>query len=104
MVNGFGMFDAAVTDGTGGTPHQVLPGESDSFVFALTGAGSITELDFITELSELEPGVGGTPLTVVAKFVEGPGDASGYGGVVPEPGAMALLVLGGLLAVRRRNR
>jgi hypothetical protein len=104
MVNGFGMFDMGVVDGQGGNPHQILPGETDSFVFTLTGSGSITELDFShNEFSELEPGGGGSRQWVAAKFVNGPGDASAFG-AVPEPGAMALLVLGGLVAVRRRNR
>lgn len=104
LVSGFGMFDFAVVGRLGGRPVQILPGTSKEFIVDLTGSGSITENDFMIEMSEPDGGGGNTFQTVAAHFTDGPGGASAYGGVVPEPGAMALLVLGGLLAVRRRNR
>jgi hypothetical protein len=103
MVNGFGMFDTSLLDGQGGNPQQVTPGETLVLTLNLTGLGTIAENDFVTEFSELES-LGGTPMIATAKFVNGPGDASGYGATnVPEP-ATLVLMLTTLIAVASRRR
>lgn len=112
QVNGFGMFDVTLIDGVGGNPAQVLPGETQIFTLELFGSGSIRELDFangnpidpFNSFSEIDPGMGGTAMIVAAKFVNGPGDASGFGGTtIPEPSSLALLALGALAILRRRR-
>ena len=105
-VNGFGMYDVAMVDGVGGDPHEIMPGEIHVFEIQLSGAGSVTDIGFVWEFTEIDPGLGGTPTVVAAKFVSGPGDASAYGATatpVPEPGSLAMLAFGGLMLLRRRR-
>ena len=102
-VNGFGMYDVAMVDGVGGDPHEIIPGEIHVFEIQLSGAGPIADIGFVSEFTEIDPGFGGTPTLVAAKFVSGPGDASAYGATIPEPGSLAMLVLGGLMLLRRRR-
>lgn len=103
-ANGFGYYDVFLVDGVGGDPHQILPGDVTTFTFTLEGSGPISDTDFITEFTSIP--TGDTPTLVAAKFVNGPGDNSGYGAAVPEPTTLLLVLTGGagLASLRRRHR
>jgi hypothetical protein len=89
-ADGFGVFDFHLVDGLGTDPDQITPGETVTFVFAVNAG--LADSDFTTVLSIIPPGE--TPALAAAKFVNGPGDASGFGATVPEPGTLALLAAG----------
>ena len=101
MAAGFGTFDFALLDGQGGSPNQILAGETVVFNFTIT-AGMPTKDQFVTLFSD--PVGDGDAYIVAAKFVGGPGDDSAYGGAVPAPGVLALLGAACLVGVRRRRR
>jgi hypothetical protein len=101
-VNGFGSFDVSLVDSIGEGNGLIVPDETEVFEIQLDGAGLITELDFITEFSEII--TTGQPMLAAAKFIHGPGDASAFGATnVPEPSSLVLLTLGGLFIARRRR-
>lgn len=103
-ADGFGVFDFALGSGNinGSGNSLILPGESLVFVFDIQKSGPILKADFILTLSMEPPG--DVAMTHAAKFVRGPGDASGFG-AVPAPGSLVLLgIAGALLTGRRRRR
>ncbi len=103
MVDGFGIFDFGLTDGTGETnPNIIMPGENIVFLFTVNAG--LADTDFIVANS------GG--YLVAAKFTNGPDDPedpgnedSAYGAATPEPAMLGLFALGiaGLLVVARRR-
>lgn len=104
MVNGWGDFDFALTNGVGANnPSVIQPGANVVFVLDISGGCaatlSCTSSDFASALSS-----GG--YLAAAKFVNGPGDDSAFGAVIPEPSTAALLALGlvGIAARRRAAR
>ncbi len=104
-ANGFGIFDFALGSGNinGSGNSLILPGESLVFVFDIQKSGPILKADFITAVSMEPPG--DTAMSHAAKFVRGPGDASGFGAQIPAPGSIVLLgIAGALLTGRRRRR
>ncbi len=82
----------------------LTPGNSIVFVFEIEsfGPGPVANLDFIDAFSTVPPGM--TAMTHAAKFVQGPGDGSGYGARIPAPGSLVLLGIAGALLTRRRPR
>ncbi len=103
-ANGFGIFDFALGSGNinGSGNSLILPGESLEFVFDIQKSGPILKADFINVFSMEPPG--DTAMTHAAKFVQGPGDASGFG-AIPAPGSIVLLgIAGAFLTGRRRRR
>ena len=95
LVNGFGFFDFGSTDGVGGDPNTIMPGETLDFLFTFNGVGGVK--DFTTALST-------NGFVVAAKFVAGPDDDSAFGASVPAPGVLALLGVAGVVGTRRRRR
>ncbi len=95
MVDGMGIFDICVTDGVGGDPSTIAPGESLKFDFTFVGSGD--EKDFTGAKST-------NGFFIAAKFITGPGDDSAFGGLVPAPGVLGLLAVAGLASRRRRRR
>ncbi|MCJ7544206.1 MAG: hypothetical protein MUP47_06510 [Phycisphaerae bacterium] len=103
-VANFGLFDVSLTDGVGRSPHQIYPGETETFVFQILGTGPFADTDFTTELST-PIGHGHIPSLAAAKFVGGGcGDFSAFGDVVPEPCTLSLLILGALVWLPRAGR
>ncbi len=101
MVGLFGTFDFALLDGQGGSPNQILAGETVEFTFTIT-LGSPDKDAFVTLFSD--PVGDNDGWIVAAKFVSGPGDDSAYGAAIPTPGVLALLGAAGLVGSRRRRR
>lgn len=102
QVNGFGLFDVGATNGTGDDPNQIQPGQTETFTFQISSYNTATELDFTTELStKVDDHI---ESLAAAKFVNGLA-RSAYGNVIPEPGGLVLLAIGGFtLALRGRRR
>lgn len=101
QVNGFGLFDVGMTNGTGNDPNQVQPGQTKTFTFQITSNNAPSEADFTTELStKVDEHI---ESLAAAKFVNGAG-RSAYGNVIPEPGAVVLLAIGGFTLLLRRRR
>ena len=106
-ANGFGTFDFALGAGPveGGGLNVIFPGAifAKVFVFDIQFSGPYAKADFIDVFSTLPPGDIAT--THAAKFVQGPGDASGFGARIPAPGSILLLgIAGAFLTGRRRRR
>lgn len=98
MVDGFDVFDFGLTDGMGETNPDVMePGESIVFLFAVNAG--LDQSDFTVG--------NGSGYTVAARFVNGPGDDSGFGTTtqIPEPATLGILGLGlaGLVVASRRR-
>ena len=104
---GFGIHDFSLSGpGNLNSNKLMTPGETIDFVLQVVGTGPFSEADFVTELS-VQPSGNNSILTMVAaKFVNGPTlPDSTWGAMVPEPGTLALALIGGLaLGMRRRRR
>lgn len=101
----FGTFDYGLLGGVGSDDiNQVLPGDTGTFTFEIAGSGPFFDTDFTTAYSTNPPGNMST--LAAAKFVEGPGDDSAFGGTVhtPEPTTVALMAMGCVAIVRQRRR
>ncbi len=104
-ADGFGTFDFALIGNSGNDPARIGPGESWLFVFEVAGIEPATASDFTSDFSEIPPGE--HQVIAAVKFVNGPGDDSAYGAVIPEPATVVLLLIGCGLAIsttRRRKR
>jgi hypothetical protein len=106
-VAGFGLFDVSLSDGVGRNPHQIYPGETETFQFKILGTGPFADTDFTTELST-PIGWGHIPSLAAAKFTGGGcWDLGAFGNVipvVPEPCTLSMLVLGALVRLARARR
>ncbi len=101
-ADNFGIFDFMLTHGPplGHNHHIIEPLDVRVFTFDIKGTGPFFDTDFIALSEQFDSN---DLMFAAAKFVQGPGDASAFGGV-PEPGTVALLGLAGLLGLRRRRR
>lgn len=96
MADGFGDFDYGLQDGMGETDPSVIgSNEFLTLMFSITGTGPFSGGDFIETNAD--------GYAAGAKFVNGPGDDSGFGASVPEPGT-AMLLGAGLLVLGARQR
>jgi hypothetical protein len=104
-ADGFGVFDfALMADESGGAPDAIADGNSLTFEFTITAGGPVTADDFITGFSTIPPG---DHMAIIAgKFIQGPGDDSGYGAYIPLPPALPMGIAGlvGVAALRRWKR
>jgi hypothetical protein len=99
LVDGFGDFDFALSNGMGETdPSQIQPGETVFFTFTISGGGDAKDFTTLPAANE--------DLFIIAgKFVNGPGDDSAFGGTkIPTPGVLALIGVAGFIAARPRRR
>ena len=102
-ADGFGIFDFELNHGppAGENHHLINPGQNKVFSFTFDGIGFSVK-DFTTEFSaQFDSNM---LMIAAAKFVRGPNDDSAFGGVVPAPGALGLLVVAGAIGRRRRRR
>ncbi len=102
-ADNFGIFDFMLQHGPplGHNHHIIEPLDVRVFTFDIKGTGDFFDTDFIALSEQFDSNM---LMLGAAKFVMGPGDASAFGGFVPEPGTVALLGLAGLLGLRRRRR
>ena len=103
QADGFGTFDFALISDLGNDPDEIGPGASSPFTFHIEGISQVADTNFTSEFSEVPPGE--HQVIAAAKFVNGPGDDSAYGAIIPEPGTAVLVLIGCGLAVAptRRN-
>jgi hypothetical protein len=105
-AGGFGIFDFHLeTSEAGGSPGAIAAGASLTFGFDIVHDGEdVAANDFTTELSSIPPG--GRPAIAAAKFIQGPGDDSGYGAYIPLPPALPMGIAGllGVAVLGRRKR
>ena len=103
VMDGFGVYDWSVTQDTGSITNNLQPGDSITFTFTVDGT-DILDTNFTTELSAIPPG--DIQAYASVKFVQGPGDDSAYGAVVPIPAAAWLFgsALLGILGIGDRRR
>lgn len=107
MADGYGHFDMAAYNGPDGDLNDGKPAQgihdSGTFVFTVTGSGldSLDEMSFLN-LCSAPPGAGNGVQQFVVRWQDF-NAGSGFA-VIPEPGALTLLVLGAVLAVGRRRR
>ncbi len=95
--DGFGIHDFALMGPTqGNSPRLMTPGETIDFVLQIAGTGPFSQSDFVTDLSIQPPGNMAILALVAAKFIEGPTlpQDSAWGATVPEPGTLALVLVG----------
>ncbi|MBW2280788.1 MAG: PEP-CTERM sorting domain-containing protein [Deltaproteobacteria bacterium] len=99
----YGVFDWGVFALIQGNhPSHVVPGETQTFTFAIDCDAGATcdDSDFVREFSRF----GSPNAQIAALFRNGPDDASARGAFVPEPATAALLFAAlGALAYRRRS-
>ena len=100
-ADGFGTYDFALQSDLNAESAKIVSGDTQDFIFNISGSGPFLETFFTTEFSTIPPGE--TPGLAAAKFVSGPNDDSAFGVVVPEP-ATLVLMLGGMLTVGLRKR
>lgn len=100
-ADGFGTYDFALQSDLNADSAKIVSGDTQDFIFDISGSGPFLETFFTTEFSTIPPGE--TPGLAAAKFVSGPNDDSAFGVVVPEP-ATLVLMLGGMLTVGLRKR
>ncbi len=113
MVAGFGVFDFGLSDGVGAlAPNVIQPGTDITFLLDISGAcADAFDCDALADFLSQTPTLS---KSVAAKFVNGPDDpeepgeedsAWGASGPIPEPGTLALCVLGlSALAVATRRQ
>ena len=99
-ADGFGTYDFALQSDLNTTSGKIASGDTQDFIFDISGSGPFLETFFTTEFSTILPGE--MPGLVAAKFVSGPNDDSAFGVTVPEP-ATLVLMLGGILTVGLRR-
>ncbi len=104
-AGGFGTFDFALLSERGNDPAEIGPGQSSSFVLDVSASGPLSAEDFTSFFSDPPPAVNLS--LAAAKFVNGPGDDSAFGAVVPEPATLLLMLLAaafvGLSALEKRR-
>lgn len=98
-ADGFGTFDFSLQTAGGNDPAEIAPQQAVTFMLQIQGDRPFDETDFTTQFSNIPPG--SHPAIAAAKFVNGPGDDSAFGAVVPEPTTIALLAFGAIALLRR---
>lgn len=98
-ADGFGTFDYSLQTISGNDLAEIAPQQAVTFMLQIQGDQLFDETDFTTQFSGIPPG--SHPAIAAAKFVNGPGDDSAFGAVVPEPTTIALLSFGAIAWLRR---
>lgn len=97
----FGTFDFALFSQLGNDPWEIHPGQSQEFLLEISGSDPLLDTDFTTNLSTIP--TGNRPSLAAIKFINGPGDDSAFGAVVPEPSTLILLGFAACAAFARRR-
>lgn len=97
----FGTFDYALFSQRGNDPWEIHPGQSQEFILEISGSIPLLDTDFTTDLSTIP--TGNRPSLAAIKFINGPGDDSAFGAVVPEPTTLILLGFAACAACSRRK-